>query len=188
MRTFVAVFPPPEVQEALVEAALALTSGGSFRPTPPERVHLTLKFLGDVRREDLDAAVEALTALTDFHGRFSVETENFGVFPSTRRARVLWAGVGEGAQTLEALARDTETLLEGIGFRGEGGPYVPHLTLGRARRAVAFDPGGARTPDLRFTVKEVRLVESRPDGGGVTYATVATFPLRTGPQRAEVGC
>lgn len=188
MRTFVAVFPPPEVQGALVEAARALTSGSGLRPSSPERVHLTLKFLGDVREKDLDRTVEALMPLTDLHRRFSVATEGFGVFPSTRRAKVLWAGVGEGAKALETLARDAEALLEEIGFEKEGRPYAPHLTLGRTRRAIAFDPDGARTPDLRFTVKEVRLVESRPEGGGVAYATVATFPLRTGPRRAKVGC
>lgn len=177
MRIFVAVFPPPEVQSALTEAARTLTPGEDFRPTSPEKVHLTLKFLGDVREEDLNGIAEALAPLEDLHEPFAAATHEFGVFPSARRARVLWAGIDEGAEGLRALARDTEILLERIGFESEARPYVPHLTLGRAKRAVAFDPDDVRAPELRFTVEEVRLVESRPHGGGVVYATLATYAL-----------
>ena len=177
MRTFVAVFPPPEVQRTLVAAARTLTPGEGFRLTSPEKVHLTLKFLGDVREEDLNGIAEALMPLEGLYRPFAATTYEFGVFPSARRARNLWAGIGEGAERLGALARDTETLLESIGYEAEARPYVPHLTLGRARRAVAFDPDDARAPELRFTVEEVRLVESRPVGGGVVYATLATYAL-----------
>ncbi len=177
MRLFVAVFPSPEVQNALNEAARALTPSGAFRLTAPEKIHLTLKFLGDVSGEDLDQTVEALAPLSDGHEPFDVSTEGFGVFPSARRARVLWAGVGEGSDGLGALARDVEASLEGVGFGREVRPYVPHLTLGRARRPVAFDPGDARPPGLRFAVREVRLVESRPEGGGVAYSALAGYPL-----------
>lgn len=176
MRLFVAVFPPPEIRRSLNEAAQRLPTDG-FRLTAPERIHLTLKFLGDVGAEDLDRTVEALAPLSDGHGPFDVSPEAFGVFPSARRARVLWAGVGEGSEGLGALARDVEGLLEGAGFGHEARPYVPHLTLGRARRPVAFDPGDTRLPGLRFAVREVRLVESRPVEGGVSYSTLAGYPL-----------
>ena len=177
MRLFVAVFPPPEVQRALNEAARSLIPNNAFRLTAPERIHLTLKFLGDVSGEDLDRTVGALAPLSDDREPFDAATGDFGVFPSARRARVLWAGVGEGSEALGALARDVEALLEGVGFGREVRPYVPHLTLGRARRPVGFDPEDARLPGLRFAVREVRLVESRPEGGGVTYSTLAGYPL-----------
>lgn len=177
MRIFVAVFPPPEVQRALNEAARSLTSNNAFRLTAPEKIHLTLKFLGDVDGEALDRTVEALASLSEGREPFDVTTEDFGVFPSARRARVLWAGVGGGSDGLDALARDVEALLEGVGFEREVKPYVPHLTLGRARRPVAFDPNGVRPLGLRFVVREVRLVESRPEGGGVAYSTLAGYPF-----------
>lgn len=177
MRLFVAVFPPPGIQGALNEAARALTLSNEFRLTAPGRIHLTLKFLGDVDAEDLDRTVEALAPLSGVRGPFDAATGDFGVFPSARRARVLWAGVGEGSDRLGALARDVEALLEGIGFEREARPYVPHLTLGRARRPVVFDPDDARLPGLRFAVREVRLVESRPERGGVGYPALAGYPL-----------
>lgn len=178
MRTFVAVFPPPEVQEALHRAALTLPSSDAFRLTAPEKIHLTLKFLGEVPEETLDRAKESLGPACEAHEPFEVATSGFGVFPSERKARILWADVGEGSARLRDLARNVEDALEAAGFRRETRPYVPHMTLGRARgRPVGFDAGGVRAPVLGFTVSALELVRSVPGAGGVTYSSLAAYRL-----------
>ncbi len=178
MRTFVAVFPPPEVQEALHRAALALPGGGGFRLTEPRNIHLTLKFLGDVPDDDLKRAMQALGRAREGRERFWVATSGFGAFPSEHKARVLWAGVGEGSERLRDLAGDAQHVLEEAGFGREARPYVPHLTLGRARkRPVEFDPAGARPPALRFEVSRVDLVRSEPGAGGTSYSVLASYPF-----------
>ena len=178
MRTFVAVFPPPEVQEALHRAALALPSSEAFRLTAPEKIHLTLKFLGEVPEKTLVQIKESLGPACEDHEPFEVETSGFGVFPSKRRARILWAGVGEGSGQLRDLARDVESALATVGFEREARSYVPHITLGRTRgRPVGFDAGGKRAPALRFRVGALDLARSVPGGGGVTYSSLATYSL-----------
>ena len=174
MRLFVAVFPPREVQEALVEAARALPTD-AFRLTAPERVHLTLKFLGEVPPGALPRVTSALERVSG--EPFDVTISGFGVFPSARRARILWAGVEEGAERLRALARAVEDLLEPEGFAREDRTFLPHLTLGRARRPVAFDPGEAGLPRLGFGVREIDLVRSRRGESGVTYPVLAEYRL-----------
>ncbi len=111
MRTFVAVFPPPKVREALVEAARALPTD-AFRLTAPERVHLTLKFLGEVQPEDLTRVGSALEGIGYRGGPFDATISGFGAFPSARRARILWAGIGQGAEGFRVLSRAVEDLLE----------------------------------------------------------------------------
>ncbi len=178
MRAFVAVFPPPEVQEALHRAALALTPGDAFRLTAPEKIHLTLKFLGEVPEAALDRAKESLGPACEGHEPFEVATTGFGVFPSERKARILWAGVDEGSERLRYLARDVESVLAAVGFEREARPYMPHMTLGRARgRPVGFEAGGVRAPALRFTVCGLDLVRSVAGAGGVTYSSLAAYPL-----------
>ena len=176
MRVFVAVFPPPEVQKALMEAARAFPAN-AFRLTPPERVHLTLKFLGEVPPEDLPRVASALGRAARQSEPFDAVVSGFGAFPSTRRARILWAGIGTGAEGFGALSRAVEDLLKPEGFVREGKPFVPHLTLGRARRPVPLEPGGADVPGLGFAVGALDLVESRQDGSGVTYSVLAKSPL-----------
>jgi RNA 2',3'-cyclic 3'-phosphodiesterase len=178
VRIFVAVFPPPEVRRALVGAARELPVAGEVRWARPENVHLTLKYLGDVAEDDLDRVAEALEPVRLRHEPFEAELSGIGAFPSTKRARILWAGIGEGSEFLRDLARDVEASLEPLGFEREDRAYVPHLTLGRARsRPVSFE--AAETPPLGFRVRNLDLVESVL-GGGSTYSTLATYLLSEG--------
>ncbi len=125
MRVFVAVFPPPGIQEALHHAVRALPKSGEFRLTSPEKIHLTLKFLGDVAEDDVSRVAESLKPVREKHAPFEVVTSGFGAFPSERRARILWAGVGEGFEPLRVLARDVEDLLRPAGFEPTADPTCP---------------------------------------------------------------
>ena len=176
MRTFVAVFPPPEVREALFRAARDLPASEAFRLIGPDKLHITSKFLGNVAEGDLIPVRQALEKLRGRHEPFEVETSGFGAFPSGRRARILWAGVGEGAGQLRVVAQSVDDLLEPVGFGRERRPYVPHLTLGRSRgRGAKLDDANVSPPTLRFTVSGVDLVQSVPEGGGVTYSVLETY-------------
>ena len=66
IRTIVAVFPPPEVREALFQAARNLPTSGDFRLVGKEKIHLTLMFLGDVAEDDyIEAWVEVWLTFAD---------------------------------------------------------------------------------------------------------------------------
>jgi 2'-5' RNA ligase len=176
VRTFVAVFPPHEVREALFRAARDLPASKAFRLIGPEKLHLTLKFLGNVTEEDLIRVEQALEQLRGRHEPFEVSTSGFGAFPSERRPRILWAGVGEGSEPLRAVAHSVDDLLEPVGFGRERRPYVPHLTLGRARgQGAKLDAASVYPPALRFSVSGVDLVESVPGEGGVSYSVLETY-------------
>ena len=180
IRTFVAVFPPPEVREALFNAAQSLPTSGDFRLVSREKIHLTLKFLGDVAERDIDRIKQTLQPIGERHDPFEVSTSGFGAFPSERKARVLWAGIEEGSERLRTVAEDVENLLEPAGFEREIRPYRPHLTLGRARgRRAELDTSEVSPPALPFIVSVVDLVESAHGKNGVTYSVLATYPFQT---------
>jgi RNA 2',3'-cyclic 3'-phosphodiesterase len=178
-RAFVAVSPPLEVREALLGTARGLPITGEVRWVKPENVHLTLKFLGDVVEEDLARVTSILESVCGRHESFEVAPSGFGAFPSARRARILWAGVGEGAERLTALAHDVQRSLESLSFEPEKRPYRPHLTLGRARgRPAVLGAAGITPPGLGFPVNSVELVESVLGEAGATYSTLASRALR----------
>ena len=176
MRIFVAVFPPREVQRDLIRAARTIPAD-AFRLTAPERVHLTLRFLGETPPELLPRITSSLEPMSR-HEPFEATTSHFGVFPSARRAKILWSGIAEGAEQLASLAHTAGALLEPEGFAREARPFVPHLTLGRSRRPVFLDPTTADHPEHRFAVRKVHLVHSKPTGAGVTYETLAEYGLQ----------
>lgn len=176
MRAFVAVFPPPEVvKEALVAARLSFDD--RIRLTRPENVHLTLKFLGDVREELLDDIRAILAEVCAGHAPFEAALAGLGAFPSARRARILWAGVGEGSGRLRSLATGLDTGLASSGFERERHPYTPHLTLGR----VQGKPASLQLPpvsiDSKIRVGSIELVKSVLSPEGPVYETLGTFAL-----------
>lgn len=176
IRTFVAIFPPQEVREALFRAAQSIRTSRDFRLVSQEKIHLTLKFLGDVAEEDLDTIENALQPISEGHDPFEVSTSSFGAFPSEKKARILWTGIEQGSEHLRTIADEVENLLAPAGFERENRPYVPHLTLGRTRaRRTRLDTSGAYPPTLHFTVRNIDLVKSAPGKNGVTYSTLATY-------------
>ena len=178
IRTFVAIFPPQEVREALFRAAQNLQASKAFRLVGQEKIHLTLKFLGDVAEQDLDTIKKILQPLGDGHDPFEVSTSGFGAFPSEQRARILWSSIDQGSEHLRTIAEEVETLLSPAGFERENRPYIPHLTLGRARaRRTKLVTPETSPPTLRFTVRGINLVKSAQGEKTVTYSTLATFPF-----------
>jgi len=177
VRVFVAIFPPPEIRKKTLVSARRLSSEDRVRWTRPENVHLTLKFLGDVRKETLDDLRAALGEACAGHAPFDVALAGLGAFPSTRRARILWAGVGAGSNRLRSLATDIDAALAHLGFEREKRPYVPHLTLGRVRGRPASLDLPSTTRELRFRVRHVELMESTLTAEGATYRTVEDFAL-----------
>ncbi len=186
MRAFVAVFPPLEVRKKTLASARRLPSDDRVRWTGPENVHLTLKFLGEVREEALDILCTALGKVCAGYAPFDVVLAGLGAFPSARHARVVWSGVGLGSARLRSLAADVDATLTPLGFEREKRPYVPHLTLGRVRgRPASLDlPAGAE--ELGFRIRQVGLMESTLTAEGAVYRTVRTFALEGEEREREL--
>ena len=128
MRLFLAINVPPEVRLEVVAATAAL------RECAPElawvrdpHLHLTLKFLGDVSPERLDAVIAATAAAAGRHRELLMNLGGIGAFPNFRKARIVWMGVADDPR-LELLHHDIEMACEPLGFEVEGRPFQ----IGRA--------------------------------------------------------
>src|SRR5262249_61451644 len=73
-----------------------------------------------------------------------------GAFPAARIARVIWAGVVDGA-SLAALASDVEAALSTLGFSPEARAFRPHVTLGRVRSRRGLGPLARALADVTGT-------------------------------------
>lgn len=144
IRCFVAVEVPEGVQTLLspVQASLrsAVQSGGGRASwTRLGNVHLTLKFLGDVRGDAIDEIGEALRAVAVAQRPFSMKIGGIGAFPNMNRPRVLWVGIKQGAAAVTRLAEAVNHQLACIGYPAES-RFHPHLTLARLRNRVNLTP------------------------------------------------
>ena len=187
-RLFVALEPPEPVRRRLAALAADLRraagrAADEVRWVEPEKVHLTLQFLGAVPEERVPAVSEAVRAAAGAARPLSLEVKGAGGFPNARRPRVLWAGVAGDVEPLAALAADLGARLAPLGFAPEDRPFSPHLTLGRARDgrgAPGLAGALARTAQADgcpWRASELVLVESHLSPKGPRYERVGAFVL-----------
>src|SRR5690349_19206258 len=95
-RLFIGV-PLTEEARGVIEAHLhaALPEGVPGRAVPAASWHLTLRFLGATRADQL-AAIARHLGDADLGGAFDVEFGGLGAFSRPRSARVLWMGLAQG--------------------------------------------------------------------------------------------
>jgi 2'-5' RNA ligase len=103
-----------------------------------EKLHLTMKFLGDVDDAGAERLAVAAGEIAARHRPFELTLGGVGAFPNFRRARVVWMGV-ESEPRLELLHHDLELACSDAGFEVEGRPFRPHITLGRVRTPLTLD-------------------------------------------------
>jgi 2'-5' RNA ligase len=173
VRAFIAIRLPESVLHAMVDAQEALKrSGLKIRWVRKEGIHLTLKFLGDIDRRDVERIHRAMQRATQGFFPLVLKGAGIGVFPDLNRARVVWVGVSGDTKALRALQGELEDQLDGLGFPREKRSFKGHLTLGRIKgRMDGVKLGEALRAfgDFQtepFTVQSVVLFQSdlRPDG------------------------
>lgn len=98
-----------------------------------DAMHLTLKFLGDTEEGRTGQIRETMELALKQHEPFLLSFGGSGVFPNSKKARVLWVGLEEGEKEIKLLAEDLEISLSNDGFQKERRAFHPHLTTGRLR-------------------------------------------------------
>lgn len=187
-RLFVAILLPSAIRADLTRATAGLRALEGVRPVRTEQLHLTLRFIGEVNRGlEAPLAREIGAATAELPG-FPVRLRAAGVFPSHRRARVLWVGVEE-APALAALQRSVEEAVVRVGVAPDPRPFRPHVTVGRIRRPpppVGLVGAVARVRlEATVDVRRVSLMRSELLSRGARHTEVAACPLAGGDDDAR---
>ncbi len=144
--------------------------------------HLTLHFFAALTPDEVDRVREVGRGAVATVSTFLLSFRGLGAFPDTKRARVLWLGVGEGARECAALHERLRAALRGQGLWVEERPFQPHLTLARFRQPR---PGGI-VEELRqgsghevapFLVERVTLFRSVLTSQGAEHTVLDEFRL-----------
>ena len=186
VRTFIAIELPGDVRQYVAECEDRLRrAGADVRWVRPDRIHLTLLFLGEVpadRLADLEAAVRAAAAPL---APLTLQAAGAGRFPPRGAPRVIWIGVEEPTGGLVRLQKAVADAAADFAEKCEDRAFTAHLTLGRAKSgknarpldeaiaAMAAETGPA------FEAREVVIFKSELSPQGPR-----TRPWRNCPWRA----
>jgi 2'-5' RNA ligase len=177
-RLFLAIALPDYVKDSL--ESLREDGLKGFHWVPRERLHITLKFIGDIPGQFQDA-VEAAIEPIRVHP-FLLPVEGIGSFPPVGRTHAVWAGVATGHPRLFQLHKRIEDALFAIGIEPEKRIYHPHVTVARVNQAAdeTIRQFVKRHQDFGappFHVESYDLLRSEVIDGRRVYTVERSWPL-----------
>ncbi len=169
---------------ARTESGLDGEARSALRWVQPERLHLTLRFLGEFPDDALGrlhGALDREVTAVDF----ALRTARVGAYGDRRGVRVIWVGVDGDIEALSTLARAVERACVAAGAAPERRALVPHVTVARVRERAPLDARHAiasAVADLgepaqqSMQVREVLLVRSFLGSGPPRYEVLSRHP------------
>ena len=163
MRLFAAVRLSDEVRDALVKTRdELLRQGVRGRCPPPENLHITLVFIGEL--PDPEPVLDMTDAIS--FQPFPITLGEAGIFGGG----ILWAGI-RPSDPLEHLVKRLRRGLAEAGIPYDRKAFRPHITLMRN-----MDPGKGlpeiRLPGSTMTVDRVTLYRSDRGKNGMIYTEI----------------
>ncbi|MBN2590462.1 MAG: RNA 2',3'-cyclic phosphodiesterase [Sedimentisphaerales bacterium] len=125
---------------------------GDAKWVNPDDMHLTLKFLGEIKDTQLVDVCKITEEVTRKHECFDIEIGGVGSFGG-HSARVLWVGAGQNNESLLQLQEELETQLAFAGWPEENRKFEGHLTLCRIKNSQA----GVKLAQLAKEYKDYSL-------------------------------
>lgn len=164
-----------EIQQRLEKNAM------KFKAVERNNIHFTLRFFGDTEMTKINQIHEALSKIQ--LGRFPIQIEGVGAFPTTRRPRVIWVGVSQGEEHFSQLKTEIEASLKSIGYKPDR-KFHAHATIARVREIKDRDAmldnleSLAAEPVGTMSISNFRMTKSTLTPSGSIYETVWEIPLR----------
>lgn len=168
---FFALWPDRAVRRRLASAAarLPLGEGGAAYRIRPERLHLTLAWLGEIDSVRVDAARRAADEVQA--RAFLLRLDRLGHFPGPN---AVWLGASRMPAPLARLKAELDRELLGYGLPVAADPFVPHVTVQRNVRT----PADAAAERVDWPVTAFALLRSARSGGKADgYRVVARWSL-----------
>jgi len=186
MRIFIALEFPESVRERLGQLQGKLKgTENRIRWVDTSLIHLTMKFIGEIKEKNLEKVIQTAR---DVAGRFFVFKLGIGeidVFPNFSSPRVIWVGIEEGRDKLEALAAELEEKLGQEGFSRSSRKWTSHLTLARIKvlkererlKALIWQHH-KETKGIEVKVRSLSVIKSELTPQGSIYTILERIPFQ----------
>ncbi len=186
LRCFIALYPDAGALERMTAFTDCLRERNTgLRWEKPSHVHITLKFLGDVRRPVVARIVQDLREALSGEPAFGTDIDRVGGFPGLRRPRIVWLGFHERIEAMQCLHEAVETVCEPLGFPLEEKAFTPHFTIGRVKRNA--DIGNLENDIQSCSFEQtyawftsVKIMRSRLTPQGAVHTEIGSISLQPG--------
>jgi len=186
IRSFISIELSDDIRRPVADLIAELRKAGAdVTWMPTEKIHLTLKFLGNTDDSLILKIKEQISKKLLHYNAFYIKIVGVGCFPSEKRPRVLWVGM-ENSDILQSIQKEMDTEVAGLGFAREDRPFSPHLTIGRVRSQTGIAEMLRRLAEFRTAyfgvveVKSIHIMKSELKPAGAEHTSIAEIPIGTG--------
>jgi RNA 2',3'-cyclic 3'-phosphodiesterase len=165
-----------KVQEQLKDELKA----GNLKWEDPAKLHLTLRFLGDIFNSDIPSLGSVLNRLKFEFDEIRFSCSEIGFFPGLKYPNVVFAELSEIGENCTLLVEFIDKIIYNFGVKPDK-RFIPHITLGRFRRnnRVKLE----KKPDVYFDQFGIRfrsffLMKSELSKSGSVYSIINEFEFR----------
>jgi RNA 2',3'-cyclic 3'-phosphodiesterase len=176
-RLFIALKLPLEIVEEINSLRQSVYDDGIKRKwESSEKLHLTIKFLGDVEDSRTDLIIKKIDKVLSGEKKINCSYEKFGFF----LPRILWLSL-KCDKVIYDIAGKIEDEMAELGFQKEKRGFKPHITLLRIKEIPdnKFISGfnNYKLPERNFICDKISLMKSRLLPGGSVYSDIKVFNL-----------
>lgn len=137
IRTFLALEIPDNVKEKIFNLINDFDEAKFFKWEQKNKIHLTLKFLGDIEKNLIPEIIAKLNFLNNLSTQ-TLELTNFGLFYHKKEPKIFWAELNVSDELINAVDLVEDCLYE-FGIEKEKRNFKPHLTLLRVKKSAKTD-------------------------------------------------
>jgi RNA 2',3'-cyclic 3'-phosphodiesterase len=181
IRLFVALKIPDYVKSDIFKHCYAAAETPSdFQWEAKDKVHLTMKFIGDLKEGLLPEIIDELEFVKNYSS-FNCKISKFGFFFRDNEPKILWCNL-ETDESIVSLVNELNDRLKKYDIEIEKRKFKGHLTLLRIKKQVSenfiqrfkeysFDP-------IEFNANEIALIQSVLNPNGSEYKVLKIYELK----------
>jgi RNA 2',3'-cyclic 3'-phosphodiesterase len=184
MRAFFALYPDAEALQKMESIIEDLRSHPfKIKWEKPAHIHITMKFLADVQKQDLERIIADVKEEIEEIPEISFPISILSAFPNTRKPRIIWLGGAKAPDSLPKIHHLLNQAGQAAGLEAEKKSFTPHFTIGRVKDFNV-------NPDLKNTIescsfqsfttvfRELRLMESTLTPQGAIHKEIDRLTFR----------
>jgi 2'-5' RNA ligase len=155
IRTFIAVEISENIQDelGLIIENFQRERITGIRWVSPRNIHITLRFLGDIKFDTVPALQAMIKESTQQFHPFDLYLDQAGAFPNLKNPRVIWVGIKRSEKLLD-IQKIIESGCVKLGFPSENKRFSAHLTLGRVKKNLD-------EPSITRLIQQLQAVETK---------------------------
>jgi 2'-5' RNA ligase len=181
IRLFIALKIPDEIKDKILDVCYELSESPElFKWEKPEKIHLTLKFIGEVEEELVSSIAKEITFIEEYSS-FNFNVTKFGFFYRNGLPVILWSGL-QTDESIQKLVEELNRRLSIFSIPVERRKFKPHLTMLRIKK----NPGKEFISKFKehsfdnwnFNSSEITLIKSELFPTGARYTDIKKYNLK----------